>query len=551
MLQACLVLFVLAIASPTAHAAWISVKSGPFVVFSDGTPKETRERAAEIEQFRFSLGELLGRHDLSIHPPLQVFFLSSVTEPAGPLVTRTGAIALLQQTGPLNAATRTQLAHVLLDRNVGRMPASIEHGLEVFLSTTEVHGARVVWGVPPAADLRDADWALVHSLVTNPDTYSNTRVLFANLENHVADDVAYRNALHKSRQELEREVAAYLQAGRFPTIDGPSRPLNPERDLAVRSIAAEDVPLHLADLLDSESETRYRALLAAGHHQVEAEEGLAMLALRRNDTTAAYDLLRQAVANGSRNPAALTAYARIQPDPVKAKAALAAALTADPDCAEAHFALGKLLSDPAEQSKQFALAAQLAPRDSEYWAALAAALVSQKQWTQAAQAWQKAEQAAATPEAREKMSAARAAIEDQRLASAEADKLRETEARESEIRRLKQEAIAELRAAEAKLNQNSSPVDTANAVPWDQLDGSRQTLRIDARLLRVECSGSARRIVLRTAPSKIMKLSVTAETGGLTFDCGSQPDQRVSVTYQPRPDPRTGTAGDLLSLTPR
>ncbi len=547
-MRGCWLAMVLAFPLPLHAGAWISIKTGPFVVFSEASPKETRERAAELEQFRFSMGELLGRHDLAVHPPLQVFLLNQ--PPASTSVLpRSGALALMQGTGPLTAATREELARILLDQNIGRMPPGLEHGLETFLSTTEVHGTKVTWGAPPAQNRRDADWALVDWLVTNPETYSNMRVLLANLETHVEDGVAYRNALHKSRAEVEQEVAAYLQAGQFKTIDGPSRPLSPERDLAVRSVSADDVTLRLADLLDDASEQRYRSLLAAGKDKAECEEGLALLALRRKDVAAAADLLRRAMADGSKNAMAMVEYARLEPDPAKAQAALEAAIAADPNSAQAHFVLGQKLTDPSKQVQQWTLATKLAPRRQEYWAALAQALVDSKQWVEASKAWRNAEQAAATPQEREKMAAARMAIESQRLEFEDSEKRREKEAQEREIRRLKDAAIAEIRAAEAKVNSPNAASDSANAVPWDQLDGA-QTQQADGQLLRVECVGNLRRVVVRLADGKLLKLNA-ASASGIALTCGAQKKNEVAVTYNAKPAARTGVAGDAVSITLR
>ena len=536
--------------APIFGASWISIKTGPFVVFSEGAPKETRERAAELEQFRFSLGELLGRHDLAIHPALQVFLFNQPPADSNERRTRTGAIALLQSIGPLTFETRRRVAHLLLDENVGRMPDSLERGLETFLSTTEVHGAKVNWGAPPPIERRDANWALVDWLVTNPETYGNMRVLLANLETHVEEGVAYRNALHQSRAEVEREVDSYLKAGHFRTIDGPSRPLSPERDLAVRTVTPDDLALHLADLLDNQSEQRYQAVLQSGVHKAEAEEGLALLALQRKDLPAASDLLKRALADGSKNAVAMVAYARLEPDPAKAQSILEAAVQADPNSAEAHFLIGQKLTEQAKQIQEWTLAAKLAPRNPEYWAALAQAFVNQKRWVEASNAFRNAEQAATTDDERDKLMEARMAIEGQRLDSEDAQRRAEKEAQEREIRRLKDQTIAELRSAEAKVNAGRSPADSANAVPWDQLDGA-QPLTMEAQLIRVECVAGAKRVVLRTPDGKLLKLNSIPGKKDLPLTCGAQTDRPVTIAYNAKPNAKTGVAGDLVSIDPR
>ena len=534
-----------ALAASAAAPGWNTTKIGPFAVFSEGSVKETRARAAELEQFRFSLGELLGRHDLTLHPSLQLFLLSQPPANSAPVITRTGATAFVQGAGPLSADNKKALARILLEQNIGRMPAKLEQGLETFLSTTELQGAKVVWGAPPPESQRDSNWALIDWLVTNPETYGSFRVLLANLENSVDEDVAYRNSLHKSRADVEREVGAYIHAGQFRTIDGPSRPLSPERDLANRPVDPEDVTLHLADLLDGQSEQRYQSLLGSVKHRAEAEEGLALLYARHNDPRRAAELLRKAVADGSKNAYALVEYARIEPDAAKSRAALESAIAADPNSAEAHFFLGQKFTEPGKQIEQFRAAATLAPRRQAYWVALAEALAGQKQWPEASKAWRGAEQAAATPEEREKMMSARLAIEEQRLDFEDAERRRHQEAELRETNRLKQNAIAEIRAAEAKVNQGSAPDPGEKAVPWDELDGAEQ--HVQGQMIRVECTGRLQRIVLRAPDGKLLKLNADA-AGIPKLTCGTQPERAVSVAYHAKPNARTGVAGEATSL---
>jgi tetratricopeptide (TPR) repeat protein len=540
----------LAAAVPLTAAGWTSAKVGPFIVYSEAGSKDIRERAAEIEQFRFSLGELLGRHEFTLHPPLQVFlFRQPRTEPIAPITTRTGATALVLSGAAIPPGALRLLARTLLEQNVGRMPAKLERGLEAFLSTTEVRGARVTWGIPPPPAERDADWALVDWLVTNPETYGKFRVLLANAQNNVDEQVAYRNALGKSPADVAAEVRTYLAAGVFPTIDGPSRPLSPERDLVVHPVEPDEINLLLADLLNADSAQRYRDLLNAGVHKPEAEEGLAFLAARKNDASAAAELLRQAIADGSGNAAAMVEYAGIEPDAAKARAALEKAIAVDPNSADAHFLLGSKLDDPLLQIQQWKIATQLAPRNQQYWIALAKALAGQKLWPDAAKAWRGAEQAAPTSEERDKMMAARLAIEGQRLDFEDAERRRVEAEKQAEIDRLKQKAIAEIRAAEAKVNQESDPNLVANAVPWDQVNPP--TVHVEGQMVRIDCTGRHMRITLRTSAGQTLKLD--AEPGNLAFKnttetklaCGPQKDRSVAFDYVAKANPRNGTAGDL------
>jgi tetratricopeptide (TPR) repeat protein len=280
-------------------------------------------------------------------------------------------------------------------------------------------------------------------------------------------------------------------------------------------------------------------------HRAEAEEGLALLYARHNDPRRAAELLRKAVADGSKNAYALVEYARIEPDAAKSRAALESAIAADPNSAEAHFFLGQKFTEPGKQIEQFRAAATLAPRRQAYWVALAEALAGQKQWPEASKAWRGAEQAAATPEEREKMMSARLAIEEQRLDFEDAERRRHQEAELRETNRLKQNAIAEIRAAEAKVNQGSAPDPGEKAVPWDELDGAEQ--HVQGQMIRVECTGRLQRIVLRAPDGKLLKLNADA-AGIPKLTCGTQPERAVSVAYHAKPNARTGVAGEATSL---
>jgi hypothetical protein len=389
----------------------------------------------------------------------------------------------------------------------------------------------------------------VEWLVTSGASYGQFRVLLANLEQNVDPDVAFRNAIGKSPEAVHSEVAAFLRAGVFPTIDGPSRPLSAARDFVVRERDADEMNLRLADLLLADASSRYQDMLNAGLHKTEAQEGLALLDARAGDKKGAALLLKEAVAGGSKNATALIAYAKIEPDPDRSRASLEQAVAADPNSAEAHFLLAAKLADPAKQYEQYSLATKLAPREQPYWVALANVLMQMKQWTAASKAWRGAEQAATTSEEREKMMSQRLAIDGQRLDDEEAQHRKEEEARQAEIKRLKDQARAELRAAEDKVNHGSAP--DANAVPWDQINSP--TLHADGQMIRVDCAGkTARMLVVKTADGKLLKLNVNM--GNISFKnqvtplvCGAQ-DYPVGIDYVAKANARTGAVGDVAVI---
>jgi tetratricopeptide (TPR) repeat protein len=505
------------------QGAWFSAHNDSFIVYSEQGAKEARAQLAELEQFRFSLGELLGRRDLALHPALEIFSFSK--EQAAPeTITRRGATAI--RSGPtITPQVKRSVARLLLQNNIGQLPPRLERGLETFLSTTQVSGAKVIWGTPPPASERDVDWALIEYLVTSPETYSNFRVLLFNLQKGVDEGVAYRNSVGRSPQDVKRAVDAFLGAGNFRTIDGPSRPLNPQRDLLAGSVPPEDMELLLADLLDQQSGARYRAMLNAGQHSLEAQEGLALLALRGGDPSAR-ELLAKAIAGGSKNAYAMVAYAGVEPDSAKAQAALEKALALDPKSGAAHFLLGQRLTDESKKIQEFQLATKLSPRQKDYWVALARALEERRQWPAAVLAWRGAELAAESPEERQKMLEARLAIDGKRLDFEDAERRRIEKEKQDEINRLKAQALAEVRAAEAQANKESSEDLKARAVDWSELDDSGQS-KVKGTLVRVDCQGKQRRMVIQTAEGKLVRVDAVKFPEKLT--CGPQKPRTVEV----------------------
>src|SRR4029077_6595914 len=110
-------------------------------------------------------------------------------------------------------------------------------------------------------------------------------------------------------------------------------------------------------------------------------------------------------------------------------------------------------TDPAKRLQYLKQAAELAPRDAEVWQALAEGYIERKNFVEAAKAWHSAEVAATTGEQRARMAKGRAAVEAQRLDSDAAEKQRLAAEEAARVQKLKVQALANLRAAEAKANQ--------------------------------------------------------------------------------------------------
>ncbi|MDQ6662810.1 MAG: hypothetical protein M3Z23_00255 [Acidobacteriota bacterium] len=541
-----------------AHAEWVQSRSGPFEIFSDANARAARETLADFEQFRHALGYTLQKPDLQLDPRIRILLFKNAKERELP-GSAPGLVRGRDRYDVLGSADSAipqpvfaECTRVFLERNVDRLPPAIEQGLEAFFSTIEVHGTHVAWGAPPAN--RTRDWARIHLLIANPDYYAKTRVLLFNLQKGVAEDAAYRNALGESRQDFEARVDRYWTAGVFPKSEAPSRPLSPERDLHTSPVEPESVSLAMADLLNDRSQASYETMIRDHVHATEAEEGLALLALKSNDTAAAREHLSRAIESGSKNPAVFVDYARLDNDAPKAKAALEKAIELDPNLAEAHFLLGEQSPDAAKKIAEWNIAAKLAPRATGYWEALAKLYLEQQKFPEAAKAWRSAEQAAATEPERDRMREARLAIERQRLDAEEAGRRRVAEEKQRDINRLKTKAIADLRAAEAKASGPPLPSSVSDrAVPW--WDGPKAAARAEGVLKQVDCIGKQARLVLLKDDGKLARLLVRDPSqivlaGGeeKMLGCGAQTPRRVTIEYFPKMNAKLGTSGEVATV---
>ncbi len=541
-----------------ANAEWVQSRSGPFEIFSDASARAARETLADFEQFRYALGYTLQKPDLQSDPRIRILLFKNVKEretsgsEPGLIRGRDRYDALASADSAIPQPVFAECTRVFLERNVDRLPAAIEQGLEAFFSTIEVHGTHVAWGAPPAN--RTRDWARIHLLIANPDYYAKTRVLLFNLQKGVDEDAAYRNALGESRRDFEARVDRYWNAGVFIKSDAPSRNLSPERDLHTSPVEPESVSLAMADLLNDRSQAAYDAMIRDRVHATQAEEGLALLALKSNDSAAAREHLSRAIESGSKNPAVFLDYARLESDTAKAETALEKAIELDPNLAEAHFLQGEISPIAAKKIAEWNMATKLAPRNAGYWEALAKLYLDQKRFPEASKAWRSAEQAAATEPERGRMREARLAIERQRLDAEEAERRRLAEEKERDINRLKAKTIAELRAAEAKASGPPLPANVAGqAVPW--WDGPKATGHAEGVLKQVDCIGKQARLVVLEGDGKIARLlvrdpSAIVLAGGdeKMLSCGPQHSRRVTIEYFPKVNAKLGTSGEVATI---
>jgi hypothetical protein len=490
----------------SAEDRWIWLHSDGFEMFTDAGARAGRAELVHLEQFRYALGKILGKAELTITPPAQVMLFKTSKEAGpyavgGPIQMGRDHVSLVLALDAIPEDFQQRLAKLLIESNTDRMPADLERGLVALFSNLDVSGIRITLGKPVAAALRDKDWARMQLLAVDPQYYGKLPVLFYNLQKGAEDDPAYRNAFGKSKAEIEAEVEKYLAAGNFPTSSPSSRAMSAERDFPVKPLEPHDVPQKLAAILkERELLAEYQTLLAKG--TVEALER---------------------------------------------------AIEIEPKQAEPRFLLAQKEPDAKKRIELLKAAIALDRRNASYWQALGESYAAIHDYKQAASAWRGAEQAGATPAQREQMLRARIDIERQRLDFEAAEKKRIADEEAREIRKLKDEEIARLRALEARANQGAPGPASGKAEPW--WNGPAPGGKAQGMLTQVDCLGKLARLVIQMDDRKITKLIVRdpsqiAIVGAKqeALGCGRQKPRKISVEYFPKPDAKLASIGDVATI---
>ncbi len=520
---------------------WIAFRFGPFEVMTNADQRAARGTLAHFEQLRHTLGLMLGKPDLNSLWGVRIVLNRLSKQPSAAL--SMGRDAFTASGGPLAREWSREAVRILLEANAGRMPAPIERGLADLFATIEVHGARVALGAALPAGEQNRDWARMQMLATNPEYAGKLRVLLGNLQQGIDAEPAYRNAFGKSPQEIEREVDAW---GGFQATAVSGRALAPERDFAPTPVEAALASVLTADVLLAEGKlaqarSAYDAVLRSNPSSIEAREGLGFVWLREGDTAEARRQFAAAVKAGSRN-----ARAHLEAGSLETAAKL------NPRWAEPSFRLAQQQKDAGRRTELLRRAAALAPRVARYWQALALWQMEQKDYAEAARSWTAAERAAADEDERARVRQARVDFERRRADLEAAERKRVADEKQRELERLKEEALARIRDAEARAARTSPPLDDGRKVePW--WEGPKAGGKLRGALEKVDClPGGVARLIIRAAGGKVTQLAirdpkqVVIQGGGeAALSCGAQrPVRTVSVEFVPAPDPKLGTAGD-------
>jgi hypothetical protein len=133
-------------------------------------------------------------------------------------------------------------------------------------------------------------------------------------------------------------------------------------------------------------------------------------------------------------------------------------------------------------------------------------------------------------------------IETEKLDYQDSEKRRVTDDEQREMQRLKDKAISDLHASEAKINKSLGGTKPDKVVAWEE---AGEPITLEGVLKQVDCLGKDTRIVIEGPAQKMIKLSLK-DRGKLA--CGPQTGLHVAVEYTAKPDARLGTEGELATL---
>ncbi len=123
-----LLLFAMLAPSLAADERWVYLSSDGFQVFSDAGARAGRTALVRLEQFRYALGKTIGKTDLKIDPPAQVYVFKTAKEAAQynaaePIQKGREHVSILLTGEALSEDFERRLAKLLIETNTDRMPA--------------------------------------------------------------------------------------------------------------------------------------------------------------------------------------------------------------------------------------------------------------------------------------------------------------------------------------------------------------------------------------------------------------------------------------------
>jgi hypothetical protein len=327
-----------------------------------------------------------------------------------------------------------------------------------------------------------------------------------------------------------------MEAGQYGTIAAPSRPVNPRRELIGKPLDEAAARLAQADLLFSNGQPGARAAYQA----LNFSEGIGLV-----DNNA--ELLRDAA-----SARALYESARLATAVDVKRAALMKAASANKRWAEPWKMLVTLEQHPAQRLSALRKVVELEPQVSANWIALAHLQEEAKQFSEAAKSWAIAERASNDPAERERVRQSRLAGQAKRVEAQIAEREEVRRKAEAEINALRERALIEIRAAEARANAGKPIIDPKGL---DEYREGPNANRVGGILVRVDCQGKSARLFVASGKQTVRIFvpdpgQVELAGGGqMAFTCGAQPaGRKVTIDYTPRQDKAQGTVGDVVRI---
>ena len=532
---------------PRGH--WVELNIGPFRVDTDGALTHARKVLSNLEQLRWVLGGILEDKNLEATWPFRV--LISAVVPGGTSFKLAHGEYVLT-IPPAAQPSLAEVAQLFIEANTPRLPEAVDKNFPRLFENLEANGSHVTWAQKPQKP--DFDWARLQLFATKPAYAGRFPVFMNNLRGGSLLLVAEANAFGKDSKTLEEEVKTYFLNGPIPEITISGRPLDPKHDFGEHTLDEALAKVYLADsALDTNkqlAEQSYKSAGSAGYSAL-AQEGIALVVMAEAGNPREY--LDGAIAAGTKDAWVYVKAAETRP-PTEAEGLLKAARQMNPRWWVPSAKLAELAEKPAEKEALLKEACQKNSRSASLWEELARVQSREGKGLVAQNSWIRAEDAASSPKEREQIHQHREAMESDRLDSEEAAKKQAATDALAEETRLRNEQLDRIHAAEQRANSASAsdqPESPAGVLPWWN-KGEHAT---EATLLRVDCLDEKARLTLQTAAGKKLVLlvgdrsKVKMDGPRAELPCGAGTEsQKVSLTYQPRVDKKTGTSGDVITL---
>ncbi|HLJ15379.1 MAG TPA: hypothetical protein VKV15_12840 [Bryobacteraceae bacterium] len=412
----------LSVWSAPANEHWIRFTSPHFEVYTNASEAAGRQVLARFEQVRDVFRKLSGT-SRELPLPVQVYVFASEAD-FRPYRPSSSSLAFYQS-GPERDYIAMQYAgveayrvvfheytHLVLNHSSVAFPKWMDEGTAELYSTLEIKGNRVRVGSPVAGHLRTLahsswltaaalsegssestdpakvsifyaqSWALVHMLNFSREYLRGLSGYTALLKRNTPSAIAFHEAFGRTLEQAIQDLHAYVEARRFDTIEM-AVPAGETFAVKVSPMPQEQARMACAELLlrlghDTEARKLYAQLARDNPGSVEAEVGLATLALHQRQDQEARAHLERALAAGSPTASLYFEYAMLLRDSGAPRAQvdkyLYKTVALDPNFAEAQFLIGVRESDDGHYGKavdHLRVAAGILPRQAYFWHALA------------------------------------------------------------------------------------------------------------------------------------------------------------------------------------